>query len=370
MALPLGWLENLSMSLERWGPLTAITPDVSTMDKKHWTYGSSSGCVLSFDEKLDFFWTPPAYPSGITPIVGGCCVMISRDFYCQIGGFDLGLRRWGCEFIDLSLKVYSGGGCCVFEPSVVVGHLFREHIPFPLTCLEVTYNKLRTAYIHLDDATFIYVLHKLEQEPDFDMAWDDFLSELTYINTRRCQQMENSIRPRDWFARMFLGDWYGTAHKYYREHKDEIVYLRQLGLELEVPRASGNSLQHTGISKCNDSKDCSNQLTNNKEAALLSNVNPHYLCPSCGATSVGEIEWCLFCQAPLEPASQPASQQCLNCQTLVQTGTSICPACGKAITQPLRSAVLLCAKCGAQMASDKRFCTQCGSRLNQFHNVT
>src|SRR5207253_3059201 len=142
--------------------------------------------------------------SETVPTVLGCCLLVPRRFYFQIGGFDLGIRRWGSEFTDLILKVYAAGGTCRHEPRALVGTLFRSSFPYAMNYRDVTYNKLRTGYVHFSDASFRRLLGRLAPEPGFAEALALFRAELAELeHLRRAQQAANRRDP-DWWVRTFL----------------------------------------------------------------------------------------------------------------------------------------------------------------------
>ena len=53
-------------------------------------------------------------------------------------------------------------------------------------------------------------------------------------------------------------------------------------------------------------------------------------------------------------------EKCTHCGKNITLGTQFCPRCGKATQE--KSAVLFCAKCGAENLSDAIFCNQCGEK--------
>ena len=204
MAVVPGWLTTLVKALERLGPYSLITPDISMLDKETWSPGPPAGQIVTIDENLDMVWRPPLFPTGIVPIVLGACWIMPRQFYFHVGGFDLGLRRWGGENIDLGLKVYAAGGACYCEPSVLVGHLFRGEFPYTMPYHTLVYNKLRVGYVHFSDSSFRRLLHHLADEPGFAEAMADFRIDLSELERLRQMQQANNRRDPDWFVRLFL----------------------------------------------------------------------------------------------------------------------------------------------------------------------
>lgn len=57
------------------------------------------------------------------PAISGCVMMIKREKFLQLGGFDEKFRN-GWEDNDFNLKVLEAGACGVYEPSAVVRHHF------------------------------------------------------------------------------------------------------------------------------------------------------------------------------------------------------------------------------------------------------
>lgn len=204
VSAPPGWLAELSAAVERWGPKSAISPDIAGLDVERWTAHPSSGKALGIDEKLDFVWRSGAYPNRLVPTVLGCFMIMRRDFYFEIGGFDLGIRQWGCEFIDLILKVYAAGGVCYYEGSPVVGHLFRQSFPYPMRFREIVYNKLRTGFVHFTDEAFARLAKRLEGEHGFAEAMADFKADREALLAGRDAQRRAQRRHPDWFVRTFL----------------------------------------------------------------------------------------------------------------------------------------------------------------------
>jgi cellulose synthase/poly-beta-1,6-N-acetylglucosamine synthase-like glycosyltransferase len=200
-----GWLTSLSNSVAKLGGNVAVTPDISPLVESTWLPSAPSGQVVAVDEKLDFVWLEnQAVSTELLPTVLGCCVLMPRKFYDRIGGFDLGLRRWGCEFIDLTLKVYAAGGRCCYEPAVLVGHLFRDAFPYSMNHRDLNYNKLRTGYVHFPDESFRQLAIRLATAPDIVEATLDFRAHQPELDQIRHRQQTVNCRDPKWFVRTFL----------------------------------------------------------------------------------------------------------------------------------------------------------------------
>lgn len=204
MAVPENFFTEMVGAWQRAGPLSAIVPHVAILEEETWEIGPPTGQYFAINERLEFVWQESKPPGTLTSVGGGCCVLMARDLYHRVGGFDLNLRRWGSEFTDLILKVYNVGGSCQLEPDVRVGHLFRKVFPYTMTHLDVSYNKLRTAFVHFSDEVFQRYWDLTLEDPGFAEARPWFEESLPELESRREAQRASCRRHPDWFPAMFL----------------------------------------------------------------------------------------------------------------------------------------------------------------------
>jgi glycosyltransferase involved in cell wall biosynthesis len=205
MSVPPGWLAGLVAAQQRWGPRSAVAPQLGDINPADWSINANMNTYLMVDEKFDFAARDFPYATGLTSVFSGGCFLIARDFYFQIGGIDTGLRHWGCENIDLSMKVYAAGGAVFYEPAVVVGHLWKREVKRNVGYgFDFYYNKLRTGFTHLPYGSFHKLFSNLKAPNEFQFALRQYelnMPELHY--QRRNQQLANRRDP-NWYVRMFL----------------------------------------------------------------------------------------------------------------------------------------------------------------------
>jgi GT2 family glycosyltransferase len=204
MAVLPGWLETLVAARERLGGRAAVAPDVAALEPETWQVASSWNLFMMVDERLDFVWQPAAYADLMVPTFGGMCMLMPRFLYFEVGGFDLGLRRWGSEFTDLTLKVYAAGGTCHYEPAARVGHLFRATHPYAMSWRDITYNQLRAGFVHLPEESYRRLVVLRAGAPEFAESLARVAADRDELEVLRRQQRAANRRDPDWFVRAFL----------------------------------------------------------------------------------------------------------------------------------------------------------------------
>jgi len=76
-----------------------------------------------------------------------------KDWFEQLGLFDPGMREWGGDHMELTMKVWRCGGKIEIVPCSRVGHLYRdpEHRPYDVVVDTVVYNYKRLAELWAKD---------------------------------------------------------------------------------------------------------------------------------------------------------------------------------------------------------------------------
>ncbi|XP_033753095.1 polypeptide N-acetylgalactosaminyltransferase 4-like [Pecten maximus] len=84
-----------------------------------------------------------------TPAIVGCAFAANRNYFQDIGGLDTGMRTWGGEDIELSVRVWLCGGSMKISPCSHVAHIHKHGHPFKTQYSDLVYNNKRTAEMWL-----------------------------------------------------------------------------------------------------------------------------------------------------------------------------------------------------------------------------
>ncbi|KAH8261212.1 hypothetical protein KR044_005351 [Drosophila immigrans] len=127
-----GWLPPLLAPLLE-NNRTCSTPVVDTIDHETFAYRRGKPSRGFFDWDFNYVQLPllkqelEALPAPHeNPIMNGGLFAIDRQWFFQLGGYDEGLRIWGAEQFELSLKIWLCGGRLLEVPCSRVGHLYRR----------------------------------------------------------------------------------------------------------------------------------------------------------------------------------------------------------------------------------------------------
>lgn len=127
-----GWLPPLLAPLLAENG-TCTTPIVDTIDFETFAYKRGKPSRGFFDWDFNYVQLPLlrseelALPAPhANPIMNGGLFAIERAWFFKLGGYDEGLRIWGAEQFELSLKIWLCGGRLLEVPCSRVGHLYRN----------------------------------------------------------------------------------------------------------------------------------------------------------------------------------------------------------------------------------------------------
>lgn len=158
-----GWLEPLLARVSTH-PQTIVAPQLDVIHPLTFQYSASSSASRGgFDWDLNFYWLPGtiahrdatrralrAQPFA-SPAISGGLFTVRREWFQRLGLYDDGMRGWGGENIELSLRSWMCNGTLEVHPCSRVGHVFRFKAPRrrerPEDARDLARNKLRTARV-------------------------------------------------------------------------------------------------------------------------------------------------------------------------------------------------------------------------------
>jgi glycosyltransferase involved in cell wall biosynthesis len=110
------------------------------------------GYGLMFDERtLDIDWLPaPIGRRGPVPALGGMFTALRRPVFFAVGMFDYGLDLWGCEDLELSIRLWLLGYEVIVDRAVEARHLFRTSFPYDVDESIILANRLRVGFTHFE----------------------------------------------------------------------------------------------------------------------------------------------------------------------------------------------------------------------------
>lgn len=137
-------------------PKRVVLPLIPILNGTTWEADHNAvGKKMMFDWNFGFYWIGAAGDK--VPVMSGGLFAITRSWWEESGRLDAGMRLWGGENIEQSLRIWLCGGEIVVEPKCVISHVFRQSFPYSLNTTLVNFNKLRVAEVWLDKyKTYFY----------------------------------------------------------------------------------------------------------------------------------------------------------------------------------------------------------------------
>ena len=136
------------------------------VEKRALTYGAEIQFKGSAEKVLEPVWmrqdSQPALSLTEIPCVLGATYFTSKCYWHYLRGLE-GLKLYGCEEPYISIKAWLEGGGCHLLKSVVIGHIYRDVLPFSVPYDRFLYNKLLIAELLLPVWLKREIYEKLER---------------------------------------------------------------------------------------------------------------------------------------------------------------------------------------------------------------
>jgi len=184
-------LEHIGQNYRR-----VVVPVIPMLDGETWKVDETRmGIKMMFDWGLKFRWFEDG--NDVVPVMSGGLLAISRRWFVESGGYDTGMRMWGSENIEQSIRTWLCGGEIMVARNSRVAHVFRSSFPYSINNTELYINKLRTVELWFDE-------HKKDYYAA-DTSASRFLSRIGSLDSRRELQSRLKCKPFSWYFHKFRG---------------------------------------------------------------------------------------------------------------------------------------------------------------------
>jgi hypothetical protein len=148
---------------------------------------------------LDFNWVPDD-GTDYMPSMAGHCFAFTKRWWEEVGGFDTGMYKWGCENIEFSLRTWLAGGSVEVVRGSVVAHWFKNKFNYEFDTVTLEQNKARIAEVWFGDYKK-YFYQAIRKQPGAIKFGD--------ISERIAIRDKVQKRPFQWFLDNFSPDLQG-----------------------------------------------------------------------------------------------------------------------------------------------------------------
>jgi polypeptide N-acetylgalactosaminyltransferase len=166
------------------------------LDAPTWTETTAAYAKTGWRWNLDFNWISDDGTDNM-PALAGHCFAFTKRWWDEIGGFDIGMYKWGCENIEFSLRTWLAGGSVEVIRDSVVAHWFKNKFNYEFDTTTLESNKARIAEVWFDDYKKLFY-QAIRKKPG-DIKFGDISERLAIRD--RIQK-----RPFQWFLDNFLPD--------------------------------------------------------------------------------------------------------------------------------------------------------------------
>mmetsp|Transcript_1135 Transcript_1135/g.4716 ORF Transcript_1135/g.4716 Transcript_1135/m.4716 type:complete len:683 (+) Transcript_1135:112-2160(+) len=157
-----GYLEAMLARVKETDGKSVVVPSIDSIGNEDFTYRSGGGLGV-----LGFSWTLGQMPGDAdngpdgtrparSPVMAGGLLASDRKWFLKLGGYDLEMRLYGGEEMEIGFRTWMCGGAIEYVPCSHVGHVFRtpaywQGQVYKVPGEEISRNKLRTAKVWMDE---------------------------------------------------------------------------------------------------------------------------------------------------------------------------------------------------------------------------
>lgn len=166
------WLEPLLARIKENRTILPM-PVIDIINADTFNYTSSPLVRGGFNWGLHFKWDN--LPDGTlnesedfigpfrSPTMAGGLFAIDRNYFIEMGEYDMGMDIWGGENLEISFRIWQCGGSIELIPCSRIGHVFRKRRPYgsPNGGDTMIHNSLRVAKVWMDE----YQNYFYQQQP-------------------------------------------------------------------------------------------------------------------------------------------------------------------------------------------------------------
>mmetsp|Transcript_4701 Transcript_4701/g.10134 ORF Transcript_4701/g.10134 Transcript_4701/m.10134 type:complete len:712 (+) Transcript_4701:33-2168(+) len=157
-----GYLEPMLARIKETDGKSVVVPSIDTIGAEDFHYRQGGGLTV-----LGFSWTlgqmptsgdngPDGTRAARSPVMAGGLLASDRKWFLKLGGYDLDMRLYGGEEMEIGFRTWMCGGAIEYVPCSHIGHVFRtpaywQGQVYKVPGEEISRNKLRTAKVWMDD---------------------------------------------------------------------------------------------------------------------------------------------------------------------------------------------------------------------------
>mmetsp|Transcript_21865 Transcript_21865/g.49844 ORF Transcript_21865/g.49844 Transcript_21865/m.49844 type:complete len:427 (+) Transcript_21865:67-1347(+) len=167
------WLQHILYRVIQ-NPKTLAMPYLDMINARNWhSYSAMSPGHWRYEWNFNLIYTNPEGRMGtsaephMSPGTSGGIFAINKAWFDKLRLFDPGMREWGGDHMELTMKVWRCGGNIEMVPCSRVGHLYRDpsQRPYNVEVNTVVHNYKRLAELWARDHLDYFYKMKPEAKP-------------------------------------------------------------------------------------------------------------------------------------------------------------------------------------------------------------